>query len=192
MNGGLVIDQFGRTTVEGLYAAGETAGGPHGADRLGGNMFPAGQIFGERAGLHAAVFAQDHPSRPEVSCHVPSWGGQAPSAAGLTPDDLPVVYRELQRRASRALLIVREDVPLRQFLAFVDELEARRPVPTTPPEAGLRSLLLAGKAMASAALLREESRGGHYRKDFPETHEAWNRRIVLRLDSSGGVSVRLT
>jgi L-aspartate oxidase len=191
MNGGLMIDQFGRTTVEGLYAAGEVAGGPHGADRLGGNMFPTGQVFGERAGLHAAALAREHPGRVEMLGRAPNWGTRVSSPGGSTLEDIAARTRELQRRASRALLVVREAAPLRQFLAFVDDQEARLPAPTTPAQAELRSLLLTGKAMATAALLREESRGGHYRKDFPDQCDAWNHRIAMRLDSSGGIAARL-
>jgi fumarate reductase (CoM/CoB) subunit A len=192
MNGGLIIDQFGRTTVEGLYAAGEVASGPHGADRLGGNMFPTGQVFAERAGLHAAALTKDRPGRSDSASAVPTWVRAGSAAARSAPDDLSALRHELQRRASRALLVVREATPLRKFLAFIDDRETRFSVFATPDHAELRNLLLAGKAMATAALLREESRGGHYRKDFPEKREAWNRRVVLRLEPSGGIAVRLT
>jgi fumarate reductase (CoM/CoB) subunit A len=191
MNGGLAIDQFGRTSVEGLYAIGEVAGGPHGADRLGGNMFPTGQVFGERAGLHAAAFARAHRTRSEALGHAAGWGGTLLVAAQPGPDETSRLLHELQRRASRALLVVREAAPLMQFLAFVGHLKTRCPVPATPNQVEFRSLLLVAEAMATAALLREESRGGHYRSDFPERREAWDRRIVLRLDSSGGIRTRV-
>jgi L-aspartate oxidase len=191
MNGGLVIDQFARTQVEGLYAVGEVAGGPHGADRLGGNMFPTGQVFGERAGLHAADAARRHPAPPKTPCRTSAWPRPISPGPEPAPEDLPALRGQLQRLASRALLIVREAAPLDRFLAAIQELESRLPAPTSPAGAELAGLLLTGRAMATAALLREESRGGHYRVDFPETREAWTRRIRLRLAPDGQILTRL-
>jgi fumarate reductase (CoM/CoB) subunit A len=195
MNGGLRIDQFGRTSVEGLYAVGEVAGGPHGADRLGGNMFPTGQIFGERAGLHAAAAAVSRSIGNAAPAHLPPISGRAPVPSG-SPEPLSALRLRLQRDASRALLIIREAAPLRRLLATIEEMESRCGRQERPPEspaavAELRSALLTGKAMATAALLREESRGGHYRKDFPEHRGEWNCRVCLRLDPTGGILTRL-
>jgi fumarate reductase (CoM/CoB) subunit A len=64
INGGLLIDDKAHTTIKGLFAAGETAGGPHGADRLGGNMILTCQVYGKRAGNFAAEFAQQSKLHP--------------------------------------------------------------------------------------------------------------------------------
>jgi len=196
MNGGLVIDQFARTRVEGLYAAGEVAGGPHGADRLGGNMFPASQIFAERAALHAVHAARGYPdpARGERAIHAAL--ADPSTAVTLPQESLALLRTRLQRLASRALLIVRDAEPLRRLLTAVDEMEERLGAPsltgvTSPGEVELRSLLLTGRAMAHAAMLRQESRGGHYRRDFPARREPWTRRIFLRLDRSGTIVSRL-
>jgi fumarate reductase (CoM/CoB) subunit A len=196
MNGGLAIDQFARTTVDGLYAVGEVAGGPHGADRLGGNMFPTGQIFGERAGLHAAAFATSHPVEGASRDSCASSARPTCAPAGQDLESLEALHQRLQRQASRSLLIVRETEPLRRLLATIAEMEeqvARRDRTSESPAAlaEMQSLLLTGKAMAVAALLREESRGGHYRKDFPVRSETWSRRIFLRLDTQGAIATRL-
>jgi L-aspartate oxidase len=195
MNGGLRIDQFGRTTVEGLYAAGEVAGGPHGADRLGGNMFPTGQIFGERAGRHAAAVAKSRSIGDAAPGHPPPIPGRVPGS-GRSPESISAIRLCLQREASRALLIIREAAPLRRLLATIEDMESRcdRQEGSSKSPAAfaeLRSLLLTGKAMATAALLREESRGGQYRKDFPEKRDEWNCRVFLRLNPNGGISTRL-
>ena len=194
MNGGLVIDQWARTSVEGLYAVGEVAGGPHGADRLGGNMFPAGQVFGERAGLDAARYAREDRIRRVAGGIRAPGGSQMPQEE--EKESIAALRQRLQRSASRALLVVRQADTLRRFLSEVEELEDRLQVRAQGEHPSvesieLRNLLLTGKAMATAALLREESRGGHYRKDFPTKQEGWNARIFLRLKSDGQIDHRI-
>jgi L-aspartate oxidase len=194
MNGGLVIDQFGRTSVEGLYAVGEVAGGPHGADRIGGNMFPAGQVFAERAGLHAALSARERSCGTSIIAPRPP-NTSGPQGAAIAPQEVGELTRNLQRQASRALLVVREAKPLRLFASAADNL-ATRLEGTNPDElnaAGmeLRSLVTTGRVMARAALLREESRGGHYRRDFSEKRAEWNTRIFLKLNAKGDIGHRL-
>jgi len=183
MSGGLKIDPFGRTGVEGLYGAGEVAGGPHGADRLGGNMFPTTQIFGKRAALHAAIYSReradikDHqllPVKPRVVITDTSR-----SIPGQT------LLSKLQRLASSALLIVREENKISGFIHEIEQMEERLndiSSETANPirvKSELRNLLITGKAIALAARMRKESRGSHYRKDFPEPDDKWNGKILV-------------
>jgi succinate dehydrogenase/fumarate reductase flavoprotein subunit len=189
MSGGLRIDPFGRTGVEGLYAAGETAGGPHGADRLGGNMFTTTQVFGRRAALHAAHYSRQRSDVTDdqiLPTKKPAVGTD--DATGISG---PAIRSKLQRVASRSLLIVREDSKLADFIHETEKMEADldRLSPEAPnplrTKYELRNLMLTGKAMAMAARIRNESRGSHYRKDFPEPDDEWNGKILVSSMSDG-------
>jgi succinate dehydrogenase/fumarate reductase flavoprotein subunit len=191
INGGLKIDEFGRTSVAGLYAAGEVAGGPHGADRLGGNMLLTCQVFGARAGRHAAEFAARSTSSPvpkraeEVCTGLASLLGKP----GLcTPRE---VKRKLQEAMWRGVLVVRTAGSLNRTLEELNSLEAE--LPNVKLEDGesliaffeLQNLLLAGRAIIQAALHRKESRGSHYRADYPLLRPDYGRPLLLTMDDAG-------
>lgn len=167
-NGGILIDKNGSTGVEGLYAAGEVTGGVHGADRPGGNNLIDTQVFGCRAGRAASEFALS--VRGKTSGSVPQLSHDAVAA----PD-----AEAVRRRAAlyeRELTIVRRAEGLKKVLDFVAEQS-----PTSYAE---RNALLVGRILATAALTREESRGTHYREDFPDTDPAAQHRIVIRRGSN--------
>jgi fumarate reductase (CoM/CoB) subunit A len=186
-NGGFRVDENSETTILGLYAAGEAGTGYHGADRLGGNMLAASQVFGARAGQHAtktaAGMAQIEPDRDQVNAeeaHIESVcirkGAHKPSATKA----------ELQRHAWENLLAVRTAAGLGGFIEKVEELRKEN-LPRTFVETGLElqqaleleNLLLNGEIAARAALLRTECRGGHYREDFPHRDDVNWRKVIL-------------
>ena len=97
----------------------------------------------------------------------------------------PALRLKLQRLASRSLLIVREDNQLADFVhetekmrADLDKLSRDTPNPLRA-KYELRNLMLTGKAIATAARIRNESRGSHYRKDHPEPNNSWNGKIIV-------------
>jgi len=103
MNGGLLIDCNGETTVSHLYTVGEVAGGFHGADRLGGNMFSSVQVFGEIAGKHVAQTSfgvLDDTSAPRLERQVPVLGGSG-------SQDAAELRKRLQKFSTDELLIIR-------------------------------------------------------------------------------------
>jgi len=164
---GLVVQNF-NGGVEGLYAAGEVSGGVHGADRPGGNNLTDTQVFGCRAGRAAADFAQH--ARGLATGVVPQFSGDATAL----PD-----AETVSRRAAlyeRELTIVRRADGLKKVLDFIAE--------QTPAGYAERNALLVGRILATAALTREESRGTHYREDFPDTDPQYMRRIVVRRGSN--------
>ncbi len=193
INGGLKIDEFGRTNVPGLYAAGEVAGGPHGADRLGGNMLMTCQVFGARAGCHAAQLAAQTdlnpiPKRAEELC---VWMAALKGRPGLSaPRDLK---KKLQEAMWRRVLVVRTAESLNRALAELHRLQGELAGvriddgETLIAFLELENLLLAGTAIIKAALYRRESRGSHYRADFPELDPGWNRRLLVMMDGAGPV-----
>jgi len=162
--GGVATDLEGRTTLPGLYAAGEAAGtGVHGANRLASNSLLEGLVFGARA---AAAMARDsHPVPPE--------GRSLRGPAGAAPADLARFRDEVRRRAWDGLGLARDAEGLAAVVEFLDGLAEERGSPG-PDRASVetRNLVDVARAMARCALFREESRGGHFRSDFPRPDDA--------------------
>ena len=164
--GGVATDLHGRATLPGLYAAGEVAGnGVHGANRLASNSLLEGLVFGARAS--EAMAADRNPVPSETACR------PGPS---LTPRARQEgLAAELRRRAWEGLGLERDAAGLRGLLAFLDATRAGGPSSDRPADRGAaedRNLLDVARAMAVSALFREESRGAHFRTDFPETDDA--------------------
>jgi L-aspartate oxidase len=162
--GGVATDLQGRATLPGLYAAGEVAGnGVHGANRLASNSLLEGLVFGARA---AESMAADHnPAPSEAACQPGPSGEPRPRQPGLADD--------LRRRAWEGLGLERDAAGLRRILAFLDT--ARPEAPFRPADRGAAedaNLADVARAMAASALFREESRGAHFRTDFPKTDDA--------------------
>ncbi len=188
-NGGFKIDENGQTTISGLYAVGESATGAYGADRLGGAMMTSCQVFGARAGRHAASTAaargatgvdkQVVTTKLERIIKVKkSKGNQKPSE----------VKKILQKRAWEDLLVTRSKESLSQILQEIarirGDVSTRLSIENTRDLIAaleLRNLLLIGEIIANAALKRTESRGSHYREDFPERDDSnWQQTITVK------------
>jgi succinate dehydrogenase/fumarate reductase flavoprotein subunit len=181
VNGGVLIDADGHTDIVGLFAAGENAAGPHGADRLGGNMLVTSQVFGRRAGVAAAEYANqvreenltgEEVCREEVSrILTPS---QQPRRGRLT---INAMAATLADEAWRDLVVVRSREKLEHMEKSIKELssELLNTIPSEVSEIRSRfevsALLDVARIMVCAASLREESRGSHYREDFPEKND---------------------
>ncbi len=189
VNGGVRIDPSAESTLSCLFAGGEAAGGPHGADRLGGNMLLTCQVFGKRAGKAAAQRAHDRgmPFVPPgiIAAEVERLAGMRTRRGSLEAAELK---RELQRCMSRNVLVVRSHESLQTCLAEVERLRLRLVDVDSQTPAQLvetlevENLLTAAEIMARAALLRTESRGSHYRADYPQRDDAhWQQSIVTRL-----------
>lgn len=175
--GGLRIDGRGRTGVPGLYAAGDTVGGIHGAACGGAQGPAAAAATGRLAGRHAAA------ERATAS----AVGGPRPTGgfrfAGRGPDSAEAILRELRTGMYLKAGPVRDAAGLTQMLGHLGVLEQRlRHVGLTagPGAAAqvcayldVRHLLPASRAVVEAALRREESRGVHVRSDFPSSREQY-------------------
>ncbi|MDR1832002.1 MAG: FAD-binding protein [Fusobacteriaceae bacterium] len=181
VNGGVRIDESARSTIPGLYAAGETAGGPHGADRLGGNMFVTCQVFGALAGESAAIFAKNEKKLPEGGDRL----DEETEALLRRELDAAALIGDLQKSNQDNLLVCRSEARLNAVLQKTEALKKHLgAAPVTdqihPENFRLSSLIGATERMAEAALARRESRGAHYREDFPETDPACGKPIVLK------------
>jgi len=205
--GGVRVDaETGASTVPGLFAAGEVAGGMHGANRLGGNSLSDLLVFGARTGAGAAAYAAARPGRPYVDPVQVADGARelaAPLERGSGEDPYQL-QRDLQDVMQRQVGIFRVDADLREAIAELGRLRGR--VPALAVDGGrtynpgwnlcfeLRNLLIVSEAIARSALQRTESRGAHSRLDFPETNQdEWGgRNGVVRRRQDGSMEVATT
>lgn len=183
INGGVLIDEQAASSLAGLYAVGETASGPHGADRLGGNMSVTCQVFGKIAGQHAAEFAKSQNQYPETYQSEQQVTDRLQTLLHGKRTACTELLSSLQEYSDRALLIIRNGAGLQKYLAYLADLqqEIRRGGERSCLSSllELENLVTVGGLIAQAALVRKESRGSHYREDFPELDPAMAHPIYL-------------
>ncbi|MET9496452.1 fumarate reductase/succinate dehydrogenase flavoprotein subunit [Streptomyces sp. NPDC006552] len=208
--GGIAVDSDTAAArgVPGLYAAGEVAGGMHGSNRLGGNSLSDLLVFGRRAGLHAAAYAQGLDARPvvdELQLDAAAAEALRPFSAegheeGTIPENPYTLHQELQQTMNDLVGIIRRAPEMEQALRALAALRvrARRAGveghrqfnPGWHLALDLRNMLLVSECVARAALERTESRGGHTREDHPAMEREWRPvNLLCRLrDPSGGLA----
>jgi len=165
--GGVRTDLDGRTSLPGLYAAGEAAGtGVHGANRLASNSLLEGLVFGARAGRKMKNELKAHPGKTS----------DLPSAAGYSNGPVPVpvetAVAQIQALMWTHAGIVRTGSGLKQAIGGLEDIGPPLAHPRTRREFEARNLQLNGLLVARSALAREESRGAHYRTDYPDHSDA--------------------
>jgi succinate dehydrogenase / fumarate reductase flavoprotein subunit len=201
--GGVRVDgDTQMSCVPGLFAAGECAAGLHGANRLGGNSLSDLVVFGKIAGEYAAKFAKEHPVVQVNSAQVDEIAAQALApferSTGLPPYQ---VQYQLQDMMQRLVGIVRVESEMEQALGKLQEFKSMADQVAVPGNReynpgwhtalDLRNLLTVSEAVAISALARKESRGAHFRDDYPEkSAEAATFNHVIRRESDGSMSLR--
>lgn len=175
--GGLAVTGEGRTSLPGLWAVGEVSStGLHGANRLASNGLLEALVFGRRAALDIAPRLGPE-AGPEVRLTPP------PGETGADP----AAVAALRRIMTDQVGVLRSGAGLAAALAGIAALEAAHPTP------GFRNMTAAATLIAASALAREESRGGHFREDFPSADPAlarrsriaWSEALALRGAASG-------
>src|SRR5262245_3317513 len=202
--GGVRVDaETGESTVPGLFAAGEVAGGMHGANRLGGNSLTDLLVFGKRAGAGAAARAGARSDQPYVDPVQVQEGVRELDAPLLRHEgeDPYAIQRALGDVMQRLVGIYRVEADLKEALGVLGELRGRatnlsvRGGRTFNPGWNLafelRNLLIVSEAVTRSALQRTESRGAHSRLDHPETDQAgWGgRNSVVRRQPDGSMEI---
>ncbi len=183
--GGVVIDAAGRSTVPGLYAAGEVTGGVHGANRLGGNALLEAMVFGRRAGRTAAE---------ERDTALPKSQSPTPCRTPVVTDQISVpwpIRREVQDLLQSRAGVLRDESSLALGLEELRILEERFGREGAKGEAGWwwegSQMLTAARLILGAARERCESRGAHFRTDFPARDDLhWKGSLFLEKNPASG------
>ncbi len=186
--GGARINPNCETNIPNLYAAGEAAGGVHGANRLGGNALAETQVFGRRAGESAAK-------------NVPKSNFKLnPALLEMEEERIKKLFREgdyypfqlkkeLQEVMWKNVAIIRRKEGLKSALNDIHTIKNKMGLIKLPEVNGynqhlldaleLENMVLIAELVTKSAIIREESRGAHYRANFPETRDEWKKSIVL-------------
>src|ERR687887_2404327 len=189
--GGVRVDpDTEETTLPGLYAAGEVAAGMHGSNRLGGNSLSDLLVFGRRAGLAAAEQAKRAPAPRVDEAQVTAFAERITAPFERSGDENPYkVQADLQDTMQELVGIIRTRSELEDALVRISRLReraarvrvsgTRRYNPGWHTALDLENLIAISEAVARGALVREESRGGHTREDFPQADAEWGKKNVV-------------
>jgi succinate dehydrogenase/fumarate reductase flavoprotein subunit len=195
--GGVRIDPWCRCNVPGLIVGGEAAGGVHGANRLGGSSMSDIQVFGRRAGMAAAEDARENAGAGDRHLEKARARAAALEACVGRSDGVrpPEVKQRIQKLMWDHVGIVRSGPKLTETLvAFRNLREHVLPSVKVTSKSRvlnrewmealeLENLLDIGEAMAASSLQRQETRGAHYRTDFPETDPGWTANLIVRREA---------
>lgn len=179
-NGGIYIDSSASCGIPGLFACGEATGGMHGADRIGGLSSANCLVFGEIAGQAAAAYAQSHTTKMH-SIVLPT------KAARIT--DCQCALKHIRHIMDANCLLGRESRTLtqaQQQLSYIQDQLSQRSTPSSDPQSialttRVSYACLNARALVAAMLARPESRGSHFRHDFPMSNSACAQAHTLTL-----------
>ncbi len=192
--GGIRVDENLSTPVEGLFAAGEVMGGVHGANRLGGNALAETLVFGSLAGSLAAQFAlrsgrkhlfQEDQAGQGMNEVVGHFGGNREG-------NLPELEEELKSLTEKCAGVIRDRKKMEEGLTRLGALKKALPLLSPGehenywPLFTFRNQLMVTEMVLQSALKREETRGAHYREDFPlQDDKDWLANIVIKRGEEG-------
>jgi succinate dehydrogenase / fumarate reductase flavoprotein subunit len=186
--------------VPGLFAAGEVAGGMHGSNRLGGNSLSDLLVFGRRAGMGAAEYVKSNGSNPVSDATVATAAARIEAPFKRSGGENPyALHQELQEITHNLVGIIRTKSELDEAITKIADIRRRSANVTVSGDRtfnpgfhlafDLDNMLLVAESTAKSAVLREESRGGHTRDDFPQMSSQW--RQVNHIASFDGTQVNV-
>jgi L-aspartate oxidase len=161
--GGVRTDLDGKTSIAGLYAAGEVAStGVHGANRLASNSLLEGLVYGARA---ARTMQEEAAIRSSIAAPASLSGNPAPSNG--RPSEAESFLQKVQSLMWKHVGVVRDGKALQTTVSELRQMREHAPQPTSRRAREAANMVETGLMIARGALAREESRGAHYRVDFP-------------------------
>ena len=203
--GGIRVDADSQmSTVPGLFAAGECAAGINGANRLGGNSLSDLLVFGKRAGEYAAKFAKEHGAAgkiDEAQLDAAAKRALAPFEREGSADGPYQIQHALQDTMQNLVGIVRVEEEMARAIDEIGKLRQKADAvavkgnreynPGWSTALDLHNLLTVSEAVARSALLRKESRGGHFRADAEKKSDEWGKKnIVLKKGAGGQMEIK--
>jgi len=184
--GGINITEWGESTVDGLYAAGEVTRTVHGANRLGGNSIAEGQVFGKRVGLKTA---KDAKKRKLQIIPQPLIEEEAEYLEKLqnrkTGENVDMVILELRTLMWDYVGLIRDEKKLQHAKAHIKKIQKKADHVIAKNREDLQKCLelqqmvITAEAIIDSALVRRESRGAHFRTDYPKMKSSWEKNIVV-------------
>lgn len=183
--GGIRADVYGRTNIKGLYACGETAcNGIHGANRLASNSLLEGLVFGHKIGEEVESIIEDKGLKEELNkiCEEQSNKEEIKEIRNTKDLDKNAIKKEIQAIMTRFVGIVREGEELLHAQKRIEEYDnlLKDMKNSEIIDFELQNIVLLSKLVIQSALLREESRGAHFRSDFQQKDESWKKHIIIR------------
>ncbi|MEK7495344.1 MAG: FAD-binding protein [Patescibacteria group bacterium] len=193
MMGGIKVDEWCRSSIPGLFAAGEVTRNVHGANRLGGNSIAEGQVFGRRSGISAAKFAKKVKNislpKDQIEKEQTRIFSFINRKAGVTPH---VVEDKLKQVMWDKVGIFRDEKRLLEAKKAIAKLKIEAKIMktrTTLKERNrdlqdcleIENMLITAESIVDAAILRKESRGAHSRTDYPKTKKEWEKNISIKI-----------
>ena len=203
--GGIQVDPDtgAATGVEGLFAAGEVAGGMHGSNRLGGNSLSDLLVFGRRAGVGASEYVMNLSNRPKVdeqNLEKAIKDAEAPLNSS-NKENPYAIHQELQQMMNDLVGIIRDGQEMKDAVEKLEILKQKTKNlgvdggkqfnPGWHLSLDLQNMLLVSESIAKSALVREESRGGHTRNDFPTMDKNWRAKHVICSWNGSKVETRI-
>jgi len=178
--GGVKVNNWGETNISGLFATGETAcTGVHGANRLASNSLLESVVFSKRVMQRTETTASSgsrQSSAANLQCSLPE---REPSS-NVPSLNLPTLQSLMWDKVG----IIRSGEGLEEAADILATWESLLSQPSDRPSYELNNLVLCARLVTEAALLRKESRGAHFRADFPQTSPEWQRHIVFRKNAT--------
>ncbi|MCC7554218.1 MAG: fumarate reductase subunit A [Methanobacteriaceae archaeon] len=195
--GGVRINHKCESNISGLFAAGEVTGGIHGANRLGGNALADTQVFGKRAGEFASKFAknQEFEINKDLIAKEENRIKELFKKGPIKPSD---VKKQIKTLMWEKVAIIRSEKSLNEALDELTKIQNKLNELGIPDykqynielQTALEVINMVEIAIiiVKSAILRKESRGAHFRSDFPETSDEWNKSIVMNKNSVDFIS----
>lgn len=179
--GGVKIDMDGRTNIPGLYAAGEvSSAGIHGANRLASNSLLDGLVFGHRAALNARTYNDSPDIDKVIDNYRPAFKEQMPPKLG--PEKIKQLKQELKTIMWDKVGIIRNGKDLKAAISGLKNIDKKiTRIPDDKDELELKNMATTSILISQAAINRKESRGAHYRSDYPYPDEIhWRKHQIFK------------